>query len=193
MKKLTPFGKITTALASIALIAGASSATAGYGKKKSAHTAKASQADKPTIVGVAASNTDFETLVAAVKAAGLVETLNSTGPFTVFAPNDNAFDQLPDGTVATLVQPENKAALTSILTYHVLPGKVTAQDVLALLSKNDGKATVTTVQGGTLTVSKDAHGALILTDALGMTSRIIATDVMASNGVIHVIDKVVMP
>lgn len=146
----------------------------------------------PTIVGVAAGNDNFTTLVAAVKAAELVSTLNSDGPFTVFAPVNTAFEKLPEGTVATLLKPENKATLTAVLTYHVIPGEVKAADVIAAIKKNDGKFAVTTVQGGTLTASmKD--GKVILTDANGGTSTIVMTDIEASNGIIHAIDTVVMP
>ncbi len=177
--------------ASAALLMSGTTVSAGsYGKKKSMATKHHSA---PTIVGVAAGNKDFETLVAAVKAAGLVDTLNSKGPFTVFAPTDAAFEKLPEGTVGELVKPENKATLTSILTYHVIPGKVTAANVMALLKKHGGNASVTTVQGGKLKISKGADGSLFLTDAQGNKSKIIATDVKASNGVIHAIDSVVMP
>lgn len=145
-----------------------------------------------TIVTVAASNENFTTLVAAVKAAGLVDVLNSAGPFTVFAPTNDAFDKLPKGTVNTLLKTENKELLTAILTYHVVAGKFIAKDVLAAIKANNGKFDIKTVQGNTLTASlKD--GKVILTDAKGNTSTIVITDVAASNGVIHAIDTVVMP
>jgi uncharacterized surface protein with fasciclin (FAS1) repeats len=144
------------------------------------------------IVDTAASNADFSTLVAAVKAAGLVDVLKGNGPFTVFAPTNAAFAKLPAGTVDTLLKPENKALLTSILTYHVVPGKLTAADVVAAIKAGGGKAEVTTVQGGKLTAS--LMGTMVmLRDAKGGMSHIRATDVMTSNGVIHVIDTVVMP
>jgi uncharacterized surface protein with fasciclin (FAS1) repeats len=145
-----------------------------------------------TIVENASAAPNLTTLVAAVKAAGLVDTLASPGPFTVFAPTDDAFAKLPAGTVDTLVQPENKATLTSILTYHVVAGKVTAADVVALIEQGGGKATITTVQGGTLTASLQGKN-VVLTDAKGGTSTVTQTDVMQSNGVVHVIDTVVMP
>ena len=146
----------------------------------------------PTIVGVAAGNENFTTLVAAVKAASLVDVLSADGPYTVFAPVNTAFDKLPEGTVASLLQPENKETLTAILTYHVVAGKVMAADVVAAIKANNGSYAITTVQGGTLTASiKD--GGVILTDEKGNTSNVVMTDVAASNGVIHAIDSVVMP
>ena len=152
---------------------------------------KSNNADA-TIVGVAASNENFTTLVAAVKAADLVATLNSDGPFTVFAPTNDAFAKLPAGTVETLLKAENKATLTSILTYHVVAGKFKAADVLKAIKDNGGKFSITTVNGEKLT----AHimdGKVMLQDAKGNSSTIIMTDVDASNGVIHAIDSVVMP
>ncbi len=148
--------------------------------------------EDPTIVGVAASNEAFSTLVAAVKAAELVETLNSAGPFTVFAPTNDAFGKLPDGTVETLLKPENKGTLTSILTYHVIAGKFMAGDVVKAIQDSNNAFKVKTVQGGTLTLSLKGD-AVMITDAKGNTSKITATDVNASNGVIHVIDTVVLP
>lgn len=145
-----------------------------------------------TIVGVAASNENFTTLVAAVKAADLVETLNSEGPFTVFAPTNDAFAKLPAGTVETLLKAENKGTLTSILTYHVVAGKFEAAAVLEAIKKNNGAFTIKTVNGENLTASlKD--GKVMLKDAKGNYSTVILTDVGASNGVIHAIDTVVMP
>ena len=145
-----------------------------------------------TILDLAAANENFTTLVAAVKAAGLVETLDSEGPFTVFAPTNDAFAKLPDGTVETLLKAENKATLTSILTYHVVAGKFNASDVLDAIKKNNGSFKITTVNGETLKASlKD--GKVMLKDSKGNWSTIIITDVEASNGVIHAIDTVVMP
>ena len=145
-----------------------------------------------TIVGVAAGNENFTTLVAAVKAAGLVETLSGSGPFTVFAPLNSAFDKLPAGTVEGLLKPESKDALTSILTYHVVAGKFMAIDVVKAIGENNGSFSIPTVQGGTLTATL-SDGNVILTDSKGNTSTIVLTDVAASNGVIHAIDTVVMP
>ena len=138
------------------------------GKKK---TQVVKKSDK-TIVGVAASNANFTTLVAAVKAAGLVDVLNSDGPFTVFAPVNDAFAKLPEGTVATLLKPENKSLLTAILTYPVVAGKFKAADVLKAIKDNGGKFVITTVQGGKLTASLKG-GKVILTDVKGNASTIV--------------------
>lgn len=149
-------------------------------------------AETGTIVDVAAGNADFSTLVAAVKAAGLVETLSGAGPFTVFAPNNAAFDKLPAGTVDSLLKPENVEMLKSILTYHVVAGKFDAAAVIEAINGNKGKYTVTTVQGEKIDLSlKD--GKVMLTDAKGGMSAVILADVAASNGVIHAIDTVIMP
>jgi uncharacterized surface protein with fasciclin (FAS1) repeats len=144
------------------------------------------------IIENAVNSKDHTTLVAAVKAAGLVETLSGKGPFTVFAPTNAAFDKLPAGTVDNLVKPENKATLTSILTYHVVAGKLSAKDVAAAIKAGKGKAELTTVQGNKLTASMEGKD-VILTDAKGNKSKITIFDVNQSNGMIHVIDTVVMP
>ena len=144
------------------------------------------------IVENAMNSKDHTTLVAAVKAAGLVETLEGPGPFTVFAPTNEAFDKLPAGTVDTLVKPENKDTLVKILTYHVVSGKMTAADIKAAIKSGGGKATLTTVEGEPLTASIEG-GKIILTDAKGGTSTITIPNVMQSNGVIHVVDTVLMP
>lgn len=149
-------------------------------------------AETPNIVGVASGNADFSTLVTAVKAAALVETLSGDGPFTVFAPNNAAFDKLPAGTVDELLKPESLDKLKAVLTYHVVSGKFDAATVIDAINKNNGKYTVTTVQGGTIVLSlKD--GKVMLTDANGGTATVVLADVAASNGVIHAIDTVVMP
>jgi uncharacterized surface protein with fasciclin (FAS1) repeats len=148
--------------------------------------------ETPNIVGVAAGNEAFSTLVAAVQAAGLVETLSGDGPFTVFAPTNDAFAKLPEGTVAGLLEPESKDQLTAILTYHVVAGKFEAAAVIEAINGNNGKFTVDTVQGGKIDLSLD-NGNVVLTDANGNTSVVIIPDVAASNGVIHAIDTVVMP
>jgi uncharacterized surface protein with fasciclin (FAS1) repeats len=148
--------------------------------------------ETPNIVGVASANADFSTLVTAVAAAGLVETLSGDGPFTVFAPNNAAFDKLPAGTVDGLLKPESLDKLKAVLTYHVVSGKFDAATVIDAINKNNGKYTVTTVQGGAIVLSlKD--GKVLLTDANGGTATVILADVAASNGVIHAIDSVVMP
>ncbi len=159
--------------------------------KNDKEVVEANETEK-TIVGVAAGNDNFTTLVAAVKAAGLVDVLNGKGPFTVFAPINGGFDKLPKGTVASLLKPENKKVLTAVLTYHVVAGKFEAKDVVAAIKKNGGKFVITTVQGGKLTASI-SEGNVILTDAKGGTSKVIITDVKASNGVVHAIDSVVLP
>ena len=148
-------------------------------------------ADKD-IIDNAVNSKDHTTLVAAVKAAGLVDTLKGAGPFTVFAPTNAAFDALPAGTVDTLLKPEMKADLTKVLTYHVVAGKVDAAALSELIDAGGGMATVTTVQGEALT-AKAAGNGITLTDAKGNVANVTTADVYQSNGVIHVIDKVLMP
>ena len=145
-----------------------------------------------TIVDIAVSNDDFSTLVTALKAADLVGALQGDGPFTVFAPTNDAFAKVDSDALASLLKPENKKALANVLTYHVIPSKLMAADVVAALKANNGKVEVTALNGQTLTVmSKD--GKIWLKDQSNNYSEIIATDVAGSNGVIHVIDTVVMP
>lgn len=144
------------------------------------------------IVENAVNSADHTTLVAAVKAAGLVDTLSGPGPFTVFAPTNDAFAKLPAGTVETLVKPENKAMLTSILTYHVVPGRTTAADLMAAIRAGGGSARLTTVQGGTLTASMMGDR-IMLVDAKGGMAHVTQANVMQSNGVIHVTDSVSLP
>ena len=148
-------------------------------------------ANKPIAVNASAAP-NLTTLVAAVQAAGLVETLASPGPFTVFAPTNDAFAKLPEGTVETLVKPENKATLASILTYHVVAGKMTSKDIAKAIKAGRGTATFTTVAGGTLT-AKMSGKKLVLTDAKGGMSTVTTANVMQSNGVVHVIDTVLLP
>ncbi len=144
------------------------------------------------IVGTAVGSADHTTLVAAVKAAGLVDTLSGKGPFTVFAPTNAAFAKLPAGTVDNLLKPENKAQLQSVLTYHVVSGKLMAKDVLAAIKAGGGKAVVATVQGGNLTASV-MDGTVMLTDSKGRMVHVTAADLDTTNGVIHVIDGVILP
>jgi uncharacterized surface protein with fasciclin (FAS1) repeats len=144
------------------------------------------------IVDNAVNSADHTTLVAAVKAAGLVPTLKSKGPFTVFAPTNAAFDKLPAGTVEMLVKPENKAMLTKILTYHVVAGKYDARKLMKLIQKGGGSASLKTVSGGTL-MAMMSGDSIVLRDEKGNTSNVQIADVRQSNGVIHVIDTVVMP
>lgn len=146
----------------------------------------------PNIVGVASGNDNFSTLVAAVVAADLAETLSGDGPFTVFAPTNDAFAKLPAGTVETLLKPENKDQLTGILTYHVVSGNYGATAVIDAINGNNGTFTVPTVQGGNIELSLD-NGKVMLKDANGGVSTVVIADVAASNGVIHAIDSVVMP
>ena len=144
------------------------------------------------IIENAVNSKDHTTLVAAVKAAGLVDTLSGPGPFTVFAPTNAAFAKLPAGTVDTLLKPENKAMLTKILTYHVVPGRVSASDLMMKIKQGGGTAKLTTVEGGTLT----AHmmgGKVMLVDEKGGMATVTQADVFQSNGVIHVTDTVSMP
>ncbi|MGZ3776494.1 MAG: fasciclin domain-containing protein [Mucilaginibacter sp.] len=144
------------------------------------------------IVENAVNSKDHTTLVAAVKVAGLVETLESAGPFTVFAPTNEAFDKLPAGTVDNLVKPENKATLTKILTYHVVAGRMSSADLMAKIKEGNGKAELTTVQGGKLWAMQKGKK-LYLVDEKGGQSWITIADVNQSNGVIHVVNTVLMP
>jgi len=144
------------------------------------------------IVQNAVNSKDHTTLVAAVKAGGLVDTLSGKGPFTVFAPTNAAFAKLPAGTVETLVKPENKAMLDKILTYHVVPGRITAEQIAAMAVRHHGTATLKTVEGENLRVMKNGKGWVVV-DAKGDRSRITIANVMQSNGVIHVVDTVLMP
>ncbi|MCA1654334.1 MAG: fasciclin domain-containing protein [Sphingomonadales bacterium] len=144
------------------------------------------------IVQNAVNSKDHTTLVAAVKAADLVDTLSGAGPFTVFAPTNEAFAKLPAGTVETLVKPENKATLTNILTYHVVPGRITAGQIASMAARHHGTATLKTVQGENLMLRKSGRGWTVV-DAKGGSARITIPNVMQSNGVIHVIDTVLMP
>lgn len=144
------------------------------------------------IIDNAVKSKDHTTLVAAVKAGGLVDTLSSKGPFTVFAPTNEAFAALPAGTVETLLKPENKTTLVKVLTYHVVPGRVTAHDLAMAVEQGGGKASLKTVEGDSLIVSKDGKGWAI-TDDKGDVAHVTIGDVMQSNGVIHVVDTVLMP
>ena len=144
------------------------------------------------IIQNAVNSKDHTTLVAAVKAAGLVDTLSGPGPFTVFAPTNEAFAALPAGTVDNLLKPENKAMLIKILTYHVVPGRLNAEDLAAKVAAGGGKAELKTVEGEVISVSKDGDQWAI-TDAKGNTAHVTIGNVFQSNGVIHVIDKVLMP
>ena len=191
MKRM--FGMLLLATASIALAS----------QSASAQMMKSNDSMNPMVGGApmlrtmdivdnAVNSADHTTLVAAVKAAGLVETLKSKGPFTVFAPTNAAFDKLPAGTVGTLVKPENKGTLTKILTYHVLAGKLDSKAIAKKIKKGNGTAKFTTVSGDTLTARMNGNW-LVLTDEKGGTSTVSIADVYQSNGVIHVVDTVLLP
>jgi uncharacterized surface protein with fasciclin (FAS1) repeats len=178
-------------LAAVALAVTTFSATAQM-KMKDPMVGGAAMYPSKTIVENAANSPIHTTLVAALKAAGLVDTLNSPGPFTVFAPTNDAFAKLPAGTVDTLLKPESKDTLTKILTYHVVSGKLSAKDIEAGIKAGHGKYEMTTVQGGKLTASMKGKK-IVLTDEKGGMSTITTANVFQSNGVIHVIDTVLMP
>ena len=189
MKKVTRIIALSFVAISMMTVSGVANAQS---KEKTVTVGGAPMYPSKNIVENAVNSKDHTTLVAAVKAAGLVDVLSSKGPFTVFAPTNAAFDKLPAGTVETLVKPENKEKLTTILTYHVLAGKFSAKDVMAAVKKGDGKATMKTVQGGTLTFWMKGKD-LYVTDNNGNNAKITIADVNQSNGVIHVIDTVLLP
>lgn len=181
---------ITASLAAIALaFSGAYAASAQMSAEKTVQVGGAPMYPSKNIIQNAVNSKDHTTLVAAVKAAGLVDTLSGPGPFTVFAPTNAAFAKLPAGTVDTLVKPENKATLTKILTYHVVPGRLSSAD---LMKTARAGGTLTTVEGEPLKVTAKA-GAVWLTDAKGGMSKVTIANVNQSNGVIHVVDTVLMP
>jgi uncharacterized surface protein with fasciclin (FAS1) repeats len=153
----------------------------------------AAMSQNKNIIENASKSDDHTTLVAAVKAADLVDTLEGKGPFTVFAPTNEAFAALPAGTVDTLLKPENKGQLTKILTYHVVPGKLTAKDLMAKIMGGNGTTMLKTVQGEELTFMMSGDKGISMKDAQGNTANVTIADVIQSNGVIHVIDKVLMP
>ena len=181
-----------TSMAAVALAVTTFSATAQMGEMKDPTVGGAAMYPTKTIVENAVNSPIHTTLVAAVKAAGLVDTLNSAGPFTVFAPTNDAFAKLPAGTVDTLVKPENKATLTKILTYHVVPGRISEKDIAAGIKAGGGKYEMTTVQGGKLTATMSGKK-IMLTDEKGGMATITTSNVFQSNGVIDVIDTVLMP
>lgn len=162
------------------------------GKEKTVMVGGAPMYPSKNIVENAVNSKDHTTLVAAVKAAGLVETLQGAGPFTVFAPTNSAFDMLPKGTVENLLKPENKGTLTSVLTYHVVPGNLSAKELMKMVKKGNGMAKLTTVQGEPLTIMEKDNW-LWIKDAKGGVAKVSISDVNQKNGVIHVIDHVLMP
>lgn len=176
----------------VALLVSAFIINASFAQEKTVEVGGAPMYPSKNIIENAVNSKDHTTLVAAVKAAGLVETLQSAGPFTVFAPTDAAFGKLPAGTVETLVKPENKKTLTTILTYHVVAGKMDSKAIAEAIKAGGGTATFKTVQGGTLKAMMKGKK-LMLTDEKGGVSTVTIKDVYQSNGVIHVIDTIVMP
>jgi uncharacterized surface protein with fasciclin (FAS1) repeats len=162
-------------------------------KEKTVNVGGAPMYPSKNIVQNAVNSKDHTTLVAAVKAAGLVDALQSPGPFTVFAPTNTAFGKLPAGTVDNLLKPENKATLTKVLTYHVVPGRMTAVNLMKAVKDSEGEAKLKTVAGDWLVVKQAGPGKLTVTDAKGDVAMVTIADVLQSNGVIHVIDTVMLP
>ncbi len=173
-------------------LAGAGFATPSIAQEKTVMVGGAAMYPSKNIVQNAVNSKDHTTLVAAVKAAGLVDTLSGPGPFTVFAPTNEAFAKLPAGTVDTLLKPENKPALTKVLTYHVVAGKYTAADLMDFVKANHGKGMLKTVEGDSLTI-EDKGGKLEIVDSKGGMAMVTIPNVMQSNGVIHVINAVLLP
>ncbi|WP_204262934.1 fasciclin domain-containing protein [Methylobacterium sp. BTF04] len=190
MTRMFKVASLTVAMALTGI--GAFGTAAQAAEEKTVMVGGAPMYPSKTIVENAVNSKDHTTLVAAVKAAGLVDTLSGKGPFTVFAPTNAAFAKLPAGTVDTLVKPENKATLTKILTYHVVAGTMTAADLQKAIKAGGGKAMLKTVEGGSLT-AEEKGGKIELVDAKGGMSTVTIADVMQSNGVIHVVDTVLMP
>ena len=183
---------LLTAAAILALTAGAVGPVSAE-MEKTVNVGGAPMYPSKNIVQNAVNSKDHTTLVAAVKAAGLVETLEGPGPFTVFAPTNAAFAKLPAGTVDTLLKPENKPTLTKVLTYHVVPGRMTASNLMKAVKDGEGEAHLKTVAGEDLVVKQAGPGKLTITDAKGDVAMVTIADVLQSNGVIHVIDTVLLP
>jgi len=185
---------LLAATAATALALGFAIPVASFGAtEKTVQVGGAPMYPSKNIIQNAVNSKDHTTLVAAVKAAGLVDTLQGAGPFTVFAPTNAAFAKLPPGTVDNLVKPENKATLSKILTYHVVPGRHTAVGLMKAVKEGGGMAMLKTVEGKELTVKQAGPGKLTVTDAKGDISTITIVDVLQSNGVIHVVDTVLLP
>jgi uncharacterized surface protein with fasciclin (FAS1) repeats len=190
---MTRFHKVALASATaLALVFGTTAVTPIGAKEMTTMVGGAEMYPTKNIVQNAVNSKDHTTLVAAVKAADLVKTLESAGPFTVFAPTNEAFAKLPDGTVQTLLKPENKGKLKNILTYHVIAGRLTAKDLMAKVKAGDGKAELKTVEGGPLTFAMQ-DGKLWVIDGKGDKAQVTIANVMQSNGVIHVINTVLLP
>jgi len=191
----TPMKTLSTPLIAVAsaLALAACGAPATEDETAADETSIADEASEAgTVVAVAQGNEAFSTLVTAVSAADLVDTLSGEGPFTVFAPTNDAFAKLPEGTVEGLLEADAKEQLSSILTYHVVAGATDAATLTSAIESNDGSFEITTVNGGSLTATVDGEN-VVLTDAAGGTAIVTDTDVAASNGVIHIIDTVLMP
>jgi uncharacterized surface protein with fasciclin (FAS1) repeats len=182
----------TLSLVALFAVATASFCTLANAQMKDPDVGGAAMYPSKNIVENAINSKDHTTLVAAVKAAGLVDTLEGKGPFTVFAPTNEAFDKLPAGTVDTLLKPENKETLVKILTYHVVAGKVSSKELIKMIKAGHGKAELKTLSGGTITASL-MDGKVMLTDEKGGMATVTIADVYQSNGVIHVIDAVLLP
>jgi uncharacterized surface protein with fasciclin (FAS1) repeats len=189
-KRLMLFAAALVLLSGTAILPAAAETN---GKGKAVTVGGAPMYPSKNIIQNAVNSKDHTTLVAAVKAAGLVDTLQGAGPFTVFAPTNAAFGKLPAGTVDTLVKPENKGKLTKILTYHVVPGRLTAANLMKQVKDGEGEAKLKTVEGAELTVKQMGPGKLTITDREGNTAHVTIANVMQSNGVIHVIDTVLLP
>jgi len=183
---------LATVAAALALGAAIATPSLAQMKEQTVTVGGAPMYPSKNIVQNAVNSKDHTTLVAAVKAAGLVDTLQSPGPFTVFAPTNDAFAKLPKGTVETLLRPEMKEKLVAVLTYHVVPGRLSAKDLAEAAKKNGGKASFKTVEGETITVASNGN-TLTITDAKGGTSKVTIQNVFQSNGVIHVVDTVLLP
>jgi uncharacterized surface protein with fasciclin (FAS1) repeats len=181
------------AAAAVALSLSGATIVASAAQEKTVQVGGAPMYPSKNIIQNAVNSKDHTTLVAAVKAAGLVETLQGPGPFTVFAPTNAAFGKLPAGTVDNLVKPENKKTLTTILTYHVVPGRMTAVNLMKAVKEGEGEAKLKTVAGEWLWVKQAGPGKLSITDAKGGVAMVTIADVLQSNGVIHVIDTVLLP
>ena len=184
---------LIAAAAALALAAGAAPLAAETMSEKTVNVGGAPMYPSKNIIQNAVNSKDHTTLVAAVKAAGLVDTLSGAGPFTVFAPTNDAFAKLPAGTLDNLLKPENKATLTKILTYHVMPGRMTAVNLMKAVKEGEGEAKLKTVAGDWLMVKQAGPGKLTITDAKGDVAMVTIADVLQSNGVIHVIDTVLLP
>jgi uncharacterized surface protein with fasciclin (FAS1) repeats len=191
-KRLTLFAAALALMSGTAILPAAAQDKMN-GKEKTVNVGGAPMYPSKNIIQNAVNSKDHTTLVAAVKAAGLVDTLQGAGPFTVFAPTNAAFGKLPAGTVDNLVKPENKGKLTGILTYHVVPGRMTAAGLMKAVKDGEGTARLKTVQGEELTIKQAGPGRLTITDAKGDSAAVTIADVLQSNGVIHVIDTVLLP